>query len=98
MVLNKVGNVNNIYENKKSNSIKRPEKTDRADSIEISSAGLKAAEEAKYTQIIKETPDVRMEKVQKIKEMIADGSYDKFIDDEVLGKVADKLVQSFYKN
>ena len=57
---------------------------------------MKAAEEAKYMQMVKDTPDVRMEKVKAIKEQIANGTYDKHLDDKVLNLVADKLLNGIF--
>ena len=99
MVIDKIGNINNIIESKKA----RPAQSVNgakpvADSIQISDEGIKAAEEARLAQIVKDTPDVRADKVNKLKEQIASGEYDKFINDDLLGKVAEKLVKGVFKD
>lgn len=97
MTIDKLGNIKNIVDSNKTKSVKKNTKVDPAsDKIEISSAGMKAAEEARYVQMVKDTPDVRSEKVQAIKAQIADGTYDKLIDDKVLGMVADKLITGMF--
>lgn len=93
MVLNKIGNINKIFENKKAKATNKAENPSKvSDSVQISTEGMKAAEEAKYTQMVKETPDTRQEKVMAIKQQIEDGTYDRHLDDKILGLVADKLM------
>ena len=90
MVIDKIGNINNIIESKKTKSVSDSKETNKSDSLQISSEGKKAAEIAKQSQLVKETSDVRSEKVKAIKEQIANGTYD-FNDDKVLEMVADKI-------
>ncbi len=90
MVIDKIGSINNIVETKKSKSISSKKSTKKSDSVQISSEGKKAAEIAKQTQIVKETPDIRTERVKEIKEKIANGTYD-FNNNEMLEMVADKI-------
>ena len=90
MVIDKIGNINNIVETKKTKSISGNKSTKKSDSVQISSEGKKAAEVAKQTQIVKETADIRADKVKEIKEKIANGTYD-FDNNEMLEMVADKI-------
>ncbi len=90
MVINKIGNVNNIVEPKKTKPASGAKETKKNDSIQISSEGKKAAEIAKDTQLVNQVSDVRTEKVNEIKEKIANGSYD-FNDSKILEMVADKI-------
>jgi len=91
MVIDKIGNINNIVEPKGTKSVSRARETGKNDSIEISSEAKKAAESARYEQIVRETPDIRMDRVKEIKARIQDGTYDKFNDDKILAMVADKI-------
>lgn len=91
MVIDKIGNINNIVEPKGTKATPKARETGRADQIEISSEAKQAAELSKYTQIVKETPDIRTERVREIKARIQDGTYDKFNDDQVLKMVADRI-------
>lgn len=98
MVIDKVGNVNNIYETKKTKNVqKNGEVSTGNDLVEISTEGLKAVEEARYTQIIRETPDVRAERVREIKAQIDAGTYDKDLDDKVIAMVADKILSNMLR-
>jgi negative regulator of flagellin synthesis FlgM len=97
MVIDKIGNINNIVEPKNTKSVSRAKEAGKADSIEISSEAKKASEIARYTQIVKETPDIRTDRVKAIKEQIQDGTYDRFVDNKVLEMVADKIAQNLVK-
>jgi len=91
MVIDKIGNINNISEPKKTKSVSARNETKKTDdSIHISTEGKRAAENARQIQIIKEVPDIRIDRVSEIKAKIADGSYD-FNDHKVLEMVADKI-------
>lgn len=90
MVIDKIGNINNIIEPKKSNPVASAKETKKKDSIEISSEGKKAAEASKVTQLVNDTPDIRADRVQEIKDQIANGTYN-FDDPKVLDMVADKI-------
>jgi len=90
MVIEKIGNINNITETKKSKHVSGKKEEIKSDSIEISSAGKQAAEIAKSAQIVKDTPDTRVERVKDIKMRIDNGTYD-FNDNKMLEMVADKI-------
>jgi negative regulator of flagellin synthesis FlgM len=93
MVIDKVGNVNNVYDAKRPKGVSKSGQADQtADKVQISNEALKAVEDARYTQTVRETPDVRAEKVNEIKAKIASGEYDKDIDNKILNLVADKIL------
>jgi len=96
MVIEKIGNINNISEPKKNKPISDRKDGIRSDSIEISSEGKLAAENAKNAQIIRETPDVRIDRVKDIKMRIDNGSYN-FNDHKILEMVADRIVDFLVK-
>ena len=96
MVIDKIGNINNIVETKKTKTTGTVSETSRNDSIQISSEGKKAAETARLSQMVRETPDVRAERVAEIKERIANGTYD-FDDNKILEMVADKIAASLLR-
>jgi negative regulator of flagellin synthesis FlgM len=90
MVIDKIGNINNIIEPKKSNPVASAKETKKKDSIEISSEGKKAADASKVAQLVKDSPDIRADRVQEIKDQIANGTYN-FDDPQMLDMVADKI-------
>ena len=97
MVIDKIGNINNIIDPKGIKSVSKNRKTDKIDSLQISSEGKEAAELSKYAQIVKEVPDIRIDKVNAIKEQIQNGTYDKFTDDKILEMVADKIAENLLR-
>jgi len=93
MTVDKVNNVNNIFETKRSKNVQKSDSLSTGnDSVQISTEGLKAIEDARFTQIVRETPDVRSERVKEIKSQIDDGTYNKDLDDKILAMVADKIL------
>ncbi len=96
MVIDKIGNINNITETKKSKPVGGRKEDIKSDSIQISSEGKQAAETAKLTQVVKETPDIRIDRVREIKQKINDGTYD-FNDNKMLEMVADKIASFLVK-
>ncbi len=92
MVIDKIGNINNIAEPKKTRSTSGPRETGRndSDSILISTEGKKAAEISRHIQMVNEAPDIRAERVRAIKEQVQNGTYNSN-DNKVLEMVADKI-------
>lgn len=97
MVIDKIGNINNIIDTKNTKLVSKENKVNKNDSLQISSEGKKAAEIARFTQIVKEIPDIRVDKVKAIKEQIQNGTYDKFTDDKVLQMVADRIANNLLR-
>jgi negative regulator of flagellin synthesis FlgM len=96
MVIEKIGNINNIAEPKKNKPVSDRKDDIRNDSIHISNEGKIAAENAKNAQIIREAPDVRADRVKDIKMRIDNGSYN-FNDNKILEMVADRIVDFLVK-
>jgi len=96
MVIEKIGNINNIAEPKKNKAVSDKRNEIRSDSIQISNEGKIAAENAKNAQIIRETPDIRADRVKDIKMRIDNGSYN-FNDNKILEMVADRIVDFLVK-
>ncbi len=90
MVIDKIGNISNIAETKKSKPAPASRGTGKNDSVQISSEARKAAEMSRYLQTVRETPDVRTDRINAIKEQVQNGTYD-FESDKVLEMVADKI-------
>ncbi len=90
MVIDKIGNINNIVEPRKSRNVDHTRETRKDDSVQISSEGKIAADIARQTQLVREAPDVRAERVERLREQIADGSYN-FDDNRIIEMVADRI-------
>jgi hypothetical protein len=61
------------------------------DKVEISGAAAKIAEVAKFTEIAKAAPDIRIDLVQQAQERVADGTY---LKPEVTQEVAQKILEA----
>ncbi len=97
MVIDKIDNINNIVDAKRTKSVSKNTELKKTDSLEISSEGKQAAKIAEYTRIVKDVPDIRIDKVNAIKEQIENGTYDKFTDEKVLKMVADKIADNLLR-
>ncbi|MBN2040982.1 MAG: flagellar biosynthesis anti-sigma factor FlgM [Spirochaetes bacterium] len=97
MVIDKIDNIGNIVDPKKTKSVFKNNAIKKTDSLEISSEGKEASKIAEYVETVKNTPDIRLDKVKAIKEQIEQGTYNKFTDDKVLEMVADKIAQNLLR-
>lgn len=95
-MIDKITGVNNIVDTKKSKSTTSSKEVKISDSLQISSEAQMAADLSKVTGMVKSTPDIRAEKVQLLKESIANGTYN-FDDNKVLEMVADKIAESLLR-
>ena len=96
MVIDKIGNINNISETRKSKPVSGKKDVEKSDSIQISNEGKQAAEIARHSQIIRESSDIRLERVKELKQRIQEGSYD-FNDNKMLEMVANKIADSLLR-
>ena len=98
-VIDKIGNIGKIFRPNQSQqaNAKAPSKDLGSDTVSISQEALKAQEAAKASNFVKNTSDVRQERIKEVKEKLARGDYDN-IDNEVLDKVADKIAQALTRS
>lgn len=94
-MIDKIGNTGKIYQTGQQQSVKSSEKPVAlgADSVSISSEAVKAQEVAAANKQVKQTSDVRSERVKEVKEKLNRGDYDD-LSAELLEKVADRIAQS----
>jgi flagellar biosynthesis anti-sigma factor FlgM len=91
MVIDRIGNINNIQESNRQKSVSRSRETSRNDKVEISPEAKKASEIQTYSQMVRETTEPeRAQRVQEIKARVANGTYD-FDSTQVTEMVADKI-------
>jgi anti-sigma28 factor (negative regulator of flagellin synthesis) len=96
MVINKVGDIQNIIEPKKTKPALTKDSVSRSDSAYISIEGKQAAELARSLQMVNDSPDTRVEKIRDIKDKINNGTYN-FDDKDIINKVAEKLTAVLLK-
>jgi len=95
-MINKVGDIQNIIEPKKSKPALAKDNASRVDSASISLEGKQAAEFARNLQMVNSAPETRADRVREIKDKINNGLYD-FDDKNIIGKVAEKLTAVLLK-
>lgn len=88
MRINGLNKVNQVYTNNLVNPVSQTKKTYGTDAVQLS-------REAKDMQIakkaMKESPDIRMDKVEQLKQKMAQGTY--YVSNQEL---ADKIVESLF--
>ena len=91
MAIDKIGPINNFNEYKKINKKGPIKKTNLSDSVSISKEAINMAETSKIMEIIKNTPDVRIDKINEIKAKIDNPDY---INKDIIDKIAEKIIES----
>lgn len=92
MSIGEIGPINNHNEYKKIEKKEKNNKIQNSDSVEISKEALQKAETNRIMETIKNSPDIRKDKVEEIKKKINNPDY---INDSVLKSVADKILELF---
>jgi negative regulator of flagellin synthesis FlgM len=92
MAIDKIGPINNYNNLNKVNKTANLKKTDASDSVNISKEAAELAENNKILEIVKNTPDVRIDKINELKAKINDPDY---INNAIKNGVADKIMESF---
>lgn len=98
MVIDKIGNVNKIIgpDNKQNQVNKKSSPKLGEDTVSISKEAQAAQEAAKTAGIVKNSSDVRTDRVKEVKEKLARGDYDN-VDAEILDRVADKIAEALIR-
>jgi anti-sigma28 factor (negative regulator of flagellin synthesis) len=93
MEIRSVDSIRGIDNNSKVNKVSR--KTDEVkvfnDKAEISLEAKQKLEEAKINSILKNTSDIREDKVKEVKEKLQNGEYDR---EEVINVVAERIMKA----
>lgn len=92
MGIDKIGPINNNQGYNKVNKKKSTDKLSSSDSVKISSEAMNKAEQMKIMEIVNNTPDIRIDKVNEMKAKINDPDY---INDKIVEDAADKIMESF---
>jgi len=94
MNVHKIGLIERIFKPKQSTQVKQTQATEKVDQVSLSSSAIEKSRlgaDDRIKQIIKDTPDIRIDKVNAVKEKIESGDYFSKIDNEQL---ADKMLKS----
>lgn len=97
-MIDKIGNVGKVFQTDRNKGAKPAQNGSGigSDSISISKEAVKAQEVAQATNLVRQSPDVRSDRVKEVREKLARGEYDN-IGKEMLDKVADKIAQTIAK-
>jgi len=92
MNINGLGPIDPISRQNKNNNISKPAALGDKDSIRISSDAKAMAEVYNATETVKASADVRMDRIEEVREKLKDPSY---IDNKVVESVADSVMEMF---
>ena len=92
MNINGLGPIDPISRQNKNNNISKPAALGEKDSIRISSDAKAMAEVYNATETVKVSADVRMDRIEEVREKLKDPSY---IDNKVVESVADSVMEMF---
>ena len=92
MSIDKIGPLNNYNNYNKVNKTDSSKKVSSSDSVNISKEALDKAENNRILEIVKNTPDVRIDRINELKSKINNPDY---IDNAINDGLADKIMESF---
>jgi negative regulator of flagellin synthesis FlgM len=92
MMIDRIGFMNPVFLNNNSGLNNQVNRLTQTDSVKLSLEALAKGDFYRACDIANAAPDVRLEMIAEIKAQINDPS---FVDNEVLGATADKLMEVF---
>ncbi|MBP7552179.1 MAG: flagellar biosynthesis anti-sigma factor FlgM [Spirochaetes bacterium] len=87
-----IGPINNYNEYQKITKKEKTEKVFTSDSVNISQEAISKADTKRAMEIVKNAPDVRLDKIAELKERMKNPNY---INDTIISGVADKIMDVF---
>lgn len=94
MTIEKINGVDKIFNNKEVKPVKKAEKVDRSDSIEISDKAKELALREKYIKMIKETPEPEVDNSKRIEELKKKISEPDYITQKLIDDIAKRIAES----
>ncbi len=92
MTIEGLGPVDPVSKYNKTEKSEKPSKTQKNDSINVSAEAKNLGEIYKAAEGVKNSPDVRQDRIDEVKEKLKDPSY---INDKVIESVAGKIMDMF---
>ena len=92
MTIEGLGPVDPLSKYNKADKAEKPSKADKKDSINVSAEAKSMGEIYKAAESVKNSPDVRQDRIDEIKEKLKDPSY---INDRIIESVADNIMELF---
>ena len=92
MAIDRLGPVDPISPYNRTGKASKVDRKQAADSVDVSQEARRQAAIQQIADAVRQSPDVRMDRVEEVKAKLLDPNY---IDDLVVGDVADKLLDAF---
>jgi negative regulator of flagellin synthesis FlgM len=92
MTIDRIGAPDPIQPGKKAGRNDRVRESSEADSISLSSEAVEKSERYKAIELVSAAPDVRMDRVEELRQKINDPTY---LNERILNATADKILESF---
>lgn len=92
MTINKIGASDPINNINKNDKVQQKQPTSSQDSIKVSKSAIDKSELIKASNIAKNAPDIRADRVADVKAKLADPNY---INKAVINSVAEKIMEDF---
>ncbi len=92
MNINSLGHVNPVTNQSKTSKVSKPVDDGGKDSIKISSDAKAMAEVYTASETVKAAPDVRIDRIEEVREKLKDPSY---IDNTIIESVAESVMDIF---
>lgn len=92
MTINKIGASDPINNINKNDKVQQKQPTSSQDSIKVSKSAIDKSELIKASNIAKNAPDIRADRVADVKAKLADPNY---INQAVINSVAEKIMEDF---
>jgi len=92
MTIDRLGPVDPASKFNKTEKPNRPEKNEKTDSINVSEEAKNLGELYKASENVKQSPDIRYDRVEEVKERLKDPNY---LSDRVLEATAEKIMDAF---
>ena len=94
MNIDGINKVSGAYNVSKPQQTSKTARTGATDSVKISGDAKRVAETARYIEIVKNSPDIRTDKVEQAKKNLASYMQGSKIDNKVLDKIIDRLMDT----
>lgn len=92
MTIDRLGPVDPISKFNKTEKTSRPEKNQKSDSISVSEEAKNLGELYKASENVKQSPDIRYDRVAEVKEKLKDPSY---LSEKIVEATAEKIMDAF---
>ena len=92
MMIDRLGSIDPVSKFNKAEKASKPTKKGKTDSIDLSAEAKAMGEMYKASENVKQSPDIRQDRVNEVKEKLKDPSY---ISDKIIESVAESVMDLF---